>query len=156
RPLTSLATDVDAFEWLGPSRLALVSAVYPECGADDPRNAQKLAEAGKATSSAPGYDELLYRHSDTWSDRRPSHVLSLPLAGGAAVDLTPGGDDAPPFNLGGEDWGVSPDGSEVCVARKDAKGEAWSTNAELYLIPAAGGAPKRVSDSPGYDSGCRY
>ena len=27
---------------------------------------------------------------------------------GALVDLTPGGDDAPPFNLGGEDWGVAP------------------------------------------------
>ena len=62
----------------------------------------------------------------------------------------------PPYNLGGEDWGVSPDGSEVCVAKKDAKSEAWSTNAELFLIPAAGGTPKKISDSPGYDSGCRY
>jgi dipeptidyl aminopeptidase/acylaminoacyl peptidase len=80
----------------------------------------------------------------------------MALGGGPLVDLTPGGDDAPPFNLGGEDWGVAPDGSEVCVARKDAKGEAWHTNAELYLVPATGGAARRISDSPGYDSGCRY
>ncbi len=155
RKLTSLATGVDAFEWLGASRLALVSEVFPDCGASDPCNAKKLAEVGKP-ATARAYDELLYRHWDSWDDGRRSHVLSLALEGGTLVDLTPGGDDAPAFNLGGEDWGVAPDGSEVCVARKDARGEAWHTNAELYLIPAAGGTPRRISDSSGYDSGCRY
>ncbi|HZO07754.1 MAG TPA: S9 family peptidase, partial [Myxococcota bacterium] len=42
RKLTSLKTGVDAFEWLGPGRLALVSEVFPECGADDACNAKKL------------------------------------------------------------------------------------------------------------------
>jgi len=155
RKLSSLATEVAAFEWLGSARLALVSEVYPDCGADDACNAKRLAAAGKP-SSVRVYDELLYRHWDTWDDGRRSHVISLPLDGGAAVDLTPGGDDAPPFSLGGEDWGVAPDGSELCVSKKDAKGEAWHTNAELYVIPATGGEARLVSDSPGYDSGCRY
>ena len=69
--------------------------------------------------------------------------------GGAAIDLTPGGDDAPPFSLGGEDWSVSPDGQEACFSRKDRKDEAWSTNADVFVVPTAGGAPKRVSEARG-------
>ena len=62
----------------------------------------------------------------------------------------------PPFSLGGEDWAVSPDGQEACFSRKDRKDEAWSTNADVFVVPTAGGAPKRVGDAPGYDGGCRY
>jgi len=58
-----------------------VSEVFPACGADDACNAKSLDAAGKP-SSARAYDELLYRHWDTWDDGRRSHVLSMALAGG--------------------------------------------------------------------------
>jgi dipeptidyl aminopeptidase/acylaminoacyl peptidase len=156
RKLTSLSTGVDGFAWVDGRRLLVKTEVFPECGQDDACNAKKLAAAGQP-SSARVYDELLFRHWDAWDDGRRSHLVVVPVEGGAAIDLTPGGDDAPPFSLGGEDWAVAPDGEEACFSRKDARDEAWSTNADVFVVPTGGGTPpKKVSDAAGYDGACRY
>ena len=68
-------------------------------------------------------------------------------------DLTPGDHDVPPFSLGGQDmYAVSPDGKELAYTSNIDEVEATSTNNEIFLVPMAGGTPKKISTSPGSDS----
>ncbi len=156
RKLTSLSTGVSSFLWADDKTFVVASEVYPDCGADDACNRKKMDDAGKG-SSARVYTKLLHRHWDTWEDGRVSHLLAVPVEGGAAKDLTPGERDAPPFSLGGpDDFAVSPDGKELCFARNLDPVEATSTNAELYVVSLAGGEARKISGSPGYVGGPRY
>ena len=59
----------------------------------------------------------------------------------------------PPFNLGGQDmYSVSPDGQELAYTSNIDEVEATSTNNEIFLVPMAGGTPKKISTSPGNDN----
>jgi dipeptidyl aminopeptidase/acylaminoacyl peptidase len=68
-------------------------------------------------------------------------------------DLTPGDHDVPPFHLAGQDmYAISPDGQEVAYTSNVDEVEATSTNNEIFVVPMVGGAPKKISTSPGADS----
>jgi dipeptidyl aminopeptidase/acylaminoacyl peptidase len=155
RKATSLVTDVESFEWADNQTLLVASRVFPECTTPE-CNKKKLEAAGKP-DSGQAYDELLMRHWDTWDDGRRSHLFVVPMDGRPERDLTPGNRDVPPWSLGGPgDVAVSPDGQEVCFSRNDDAVPAISTNADLFVVPVSGGAPKKIAATPGYDGGCRY
>ncbi len=63
--------------------LVFTSEVYPECGADDACNQQNLDAEKISKVKARIYTELLYRHWTAWQTKRRSHLLVVPVAGGA-------------------------------------------------------------------------
>src|SRR5438552_1252733 len=68
-------------------------------------------------------------------------------------DLTPGDHDVSPFHLGGQDmYATSPDGQDVASTSNIDEVDATSTNNEIFIVPMAGGTPKKISTSPGSDS----
>ena len=158
RQLTSISTEADGVVWAAKSgSLLFTSAVYPDC-ADDECNRQRLEEAEKSKVKARLIHELLFRHWMDWRDDRYTHLFWVSARGGAPRDLTPGAFDAPTFFLGGPDgYAISPDGTEVCYTSNRTGHPAWTTNNDLYLVPASGGEARDITqDNPGSDASPQY
>ena len=159
KKLTTLSTGADLFQWSPDGKtIAFTSAVYLACK-DDACNAQRDAEKEKSMVKAHIADHLLYRHWDHWSEGKRSHLFAMPTdASAAARDLTPTADyDIPPDERGEvNDFAFSPDGKEICYTAVPDKMEAISTNGELFLVPTAGGEPKKITSNPGFDGNPVY
>ncbi len=162
KQVTNFAAEADGVLYSPDgTNLLFTSAVYPECGADNGCNQKNIDADATSKVKARIYGELLYRHWTSWQSRRRSHLLVVPVSGGAPRDLTPGPRDVPPFSLGGpDDYDVSPDGLEVCYAMNADAVPATSTNTDLFVIPIggvpAGEAPRKISISPGADESPKY
>lgn len=156
---TSFPTEVNGFTWSPDGKwFVFTSGVFPDC--PDTACLEKIRkERAEAKVKARVAERLLYRRWDTWKDGTRTHVWKAPAAGGEAVDLTPGNRDAPPFSVGGgTDWDVSPDGRDLVYASNPDKDEALSTNADLWVVPfAGGGSPKNLTASnPAFDGSPRF
>jgi dipeptidyl aminopeptidase/acylaminoacyl peptidase len=158
RRVTTLDGGAGAVKWLPDGKgLLVTSDIYPDCGVDPACIKDKTSAEAAAPSQARIITSLLYRHWKSWSTPLRSHVLYVPLDGGAARDLTPGAFDAPPFSLGGGDeFDVSPDGRELVYARDTEDHPELSTNSDLFLVPLAGGEAKRITTRGGADTSPAY
>jgi len=160
--VTNLPLDVDNFR-VSPAgdRIALSMAVFRDC-ADLACTDARLKEQAKNKASGKVYDRLFVRHWDTWNDGRNAVLFSAALDGkgivtGAPVSLSGSLDgDVPSKPFGDrEEYRFSPDGKTlVFSARIAGKTEAWSTNFDLYAVPAAGGAAPRnlTAENPAWDT----
>lgn len=156
--ITNLATEAGGHLWSGDGRsLVFSSDVYPDCQTDACNRARD-EEKAKSKVKAQIFNRLMFRHWNRFLQGKRSHLFVVPADGsGEARDLTPGDHDAPPFNLGGQDfYASSPDGQEIAYTSNVEKDEATSTNNEIFVVPLTGGAPKKISTSPGSDSNPAY
>lgn len=159
--VTDFPLDVGSLA-VGPDghRLAFSMEVFPDC----PQiacTAERLEAREKGKASGRLYERLFVRHWDTWKDGTRSHLFSALLGAdgeaGAPVDLSRVLDaDVPGKPFGGsEEYAFSPDGARlVFSARAAGREEPWSTNFDLFEVPADGSAAPRnlTADNPAWDT----
>jgi dipeptidyl aminopeptidase/acylaminoacyl peptidase len=161
--LTSLSTGAGGELWSPDGKYILfTSEVYPDCP-DDACTKVRDEQKRQSKVQASIFRGLFYRHWSNYTGDRRTHIFIQPVEptsrkpgemwGTKAIDLTPGDHDAPPFSLGGQDmYAFSPDGQEVAFTSNIDEVEATSTNNEIFVVPVAGGTPRKISTSPGSDS----
>jgi len=153
---TPWPADINTFKLSPDGTTMLISVdVFEEC-------AQRLctkpvAQPGLEKATGHLYDRLFVRHWDTWSDGRRSQLYIAPALtprGGKAMAalpqlLTKGIDGDVPSKPFGDDseFAFSPDGKTVYFdVRIAGKTEPWSTNFDVYSVPADGSsAPKNLT-----------
>jgi dipeptidyl aminopeptidase/acylaminoacyl peptidase len=159
--VTDLPLDVDAFR-VAPTgdRIALSMAVFRDC-ADLACTKARVDAKEQDKASGKIYDRLFVRHWDTWSDGRNAVLYAAPLDASGRVSGTPVSlsgsldGDVPSKPFGDrEEFRFSPDGKTVVFSVRIAgKTEAWSTNFDLYTVPATGGTPRNLTaDNKAWDT----
>jgi dipeptidyl aminopeptidase/acylaminoacyl peptidase len=154
KAITRLSTGVQSPVVISPdgTLAAFVSDVFPDC-ADEACNKRRADELDKDPVKAHRLTELMFRHWNEWRNLQRHHVFVATLDTGDARDVTPGDFDAPPHFY--EDKGIafSADSRRVAlVSKREGKDkEAWSTNMDVWLVPASGGALDQLTKNPAAD-----
>lgn len=146
--VTKLPVDVEGvLAFPDNKKLLLVISVFPDAATlDETAKRDEAQEKGKTHVRA--YDSLPVRHWDAWDDGKRSHIFVW-SGEGEPLDLMKGiAFDAPPGPFGGvEEIAIAPSGNEIVFTSKMVGREAaWSTNSDLWLVPADGSAkPKSLT-----------
>ena len=159
RQLTHGAAGAAGVEW-SPSgtHLAFLSSVFPDAP-DAETSARMLKQRAENPVKAQIFDELLFRHWNSWRDGRRSHLFVIPAVGGKAVDVSPGDFDTPPISLGSaQDYAFSPDGTEIAFVRNmdPELRKGLGTNNDVFTNSLDGKNLKQITDNRANDNGIAY
>ena len=140
RQFTTLAGGVQPPLAVSPDRTMIAFVADVKQGPQTPATVHRLTR-------------LLYRHWDEWRDNVRHHVFVASLSGGAPRDLTPGDFDSPPTQAEDAAVAFTPDSREVAFVsnREGNDREAFSTNNDVWSVPVAGGAAKKLTPNAAAD-----
>jgi dipeptidyl aminopeptidase/acylaminoacyl peptidase len=160
--VTDLPLDVAAFRLAPDAKaIALAMAVFPDARTLQETKSRLDAKA-KTPSAGTLYTRLFIRHWDTWEDGSKNQLFTQKIengkATGEAIPVTKALlGDAPTKPFGGaEEFSFSPDGKDLYFSLRLANAsEAWSTNVDIYRVPADGSAApvNLTADNPATDTG---
>jgi len=153
--VTKLPVDVGGMQpFPDGKRFLLALDVYPDAATLD-ETAKRDKAASSSKQNVRAYDQLPIRHWDTWDDGKRTHLFVFDPAKDP-IDLLKGLPyDAPSKPFGGlEETTISKDGSEIVFASKMVgREDAWSTNFDLFVVPADGSAkPRAITTNPATDT----
>ena len=134
-----------------------MAEVYPGTTAEQTAAKDKEKEASK--SKVRTFDGLMIRHWNVWDEGKKSHLFVADATTGEARDLTPKLEvNTPPAPFGdSNEYSWSPDGKELAFTAEPVKDHAWSTNTDIWSVPADGGELKNLTASnPGADAQPAY
>ncbi|MGH8145676.1 MAG: TolB family protein, partial [Rhodanobacteraceae bacterium] len=145
--VTHLPLDVDNFKLSPDGRSLLFSVQMFEDCATLECTREKLDAQKKVKATGRLYHRLFVRHWNAWSDHRRGQLFVMPLDGSSKpILLTRGIDGDVPSKPYGDntEYAFSPDGKTVYFdVRIAGKTEPWSTNFDVYSVPADGSATPR-------------
>lgn len=156
RQASALPLDINSFKLSPGGRYVLLSLdVFPDSAGIKDTRRQLDARKTRKTSGRV-YHRLFVRHWNTWMDGRRSQLFLAKLGTdgtlrGKPLWLTRSLDGDIPSRPDGSDneYAFSPDGKTVYFNLRIAgQGEAWSTNFDIYSVPADGSASPRSLTAP--------
>jgi dipeptidyl aminopeptidase/acylaminoacyl peptidase len=143
RRITNLKNGVSSFRWSPDgSRLVVLSRIGPS----DTR------PVSPERSDVRHYKNSAYKFNDTgWFDDRRTHLWIVDVATGSARQITEGND----WNDSDPQW--SPDGKRIAfVSNRTGKELDHNRNTDVWVMPADGGSPVKISDHDEADNSPRW
>ena len=135
------------------TKIAFVSDVYPQCH-DEECNRRTRESVEKDPVKVRVLTGLPFRHWDEWRINIRHHVFVAAIDSGDTRDVTPGDFDSPTHSYEDNAITFSPDSRSIAfVSNRDGRDrEMLNTNRDVWLVPAAGGEPKKITANPAADN----